>query len=191
MNGRNKGPIISKATRERPRITHALVKYAKCGVHRLEPDGCFTSIEVVKNANHQPHRDKGNIGKAYIIALGNFTGAELAVEEDVLDVKDRWHAFDGSEDYHFTMPKRDDGTRYSLIAHTPKCYSCLDSKALDELATMGFPLPHRKGRLEREREAWWKWGQAHGDNATSQEKIDALSGDCHHGKRRRMIREQA
>ena len=82
----------------------------------LDPDFKYTSITVNKNFQTSPHYDSSNIGMSMIISIGDYTGGELLVEGNIIDIHNKKFYFDGSKQLHSTMPF--DGERYSIIYFT-------------------------------------------------------------------------
>tara|TARA_R110000787_G_scaffold4202_4_gene16282 strand:+ start:1097 stop:1651 length:555 start_codon:yes stop_codon:yes gene_type:complete len=78
-----------------------------------EPDFKWTEIQLNYNFQIQPHRDKGNIGESYIISFGDFTNGYLKVENKLIDIKNNFFKFDGTNKTHSTSPFK--GNRYSLV----------------------------------------------------------------------------
>ena len=76
----------------------------------------YTSITVNKNFQSYPHYDKNNEGASMIIAIGNFTGGNLNIEGESIDIHNKICYFNGSEKLHSTEPFI--GERYSIIFYT-------------------------------------------------------------------------
>ena len=139
--------------------------------------------QVNKNYLSAMHVDKGNVGRSYIVGVGDFSGGDLWVhrqkyqlkscaqsytptelagllrpssngyvrgwdfpweeriagESEALQVKDKWHAFDGNMP-HCTLPYQ--GTRYTLIYFTQRSHHQIDKKSREFLTRkIGFPFP--------------------------------------------------
>jgi len=83
------------------------------------PNFKFTSIQVNKNQKASKHKDGNNVGKSYIIGLGDYTGGEVRVYDEQgdkfhdINIKNRWGTFDGSKLEHETLAFK--GERYSLV----------------------------------------------------------------------------
>tara|TARA_R110000772_G_scaffold262682_3_gene381831 strand:+ start:504 stop:1064 length:561 start_codon:yes stop_codon:yes gene_type:complete len=73
----------------------------------------WTEIQINKNHQIQPHRDKGNVGESYIIGFGNYSGGQLKVSNELIDIKDKFYKFDGTNNTHYTLPFK--GDRYSIV----------------------------------------------------------------------------
>ena len=84
-----------------------------------DPSFTFKSIQVNKSsAEVLMHTDSYNIGKSYVIALGDFAeGGEFTIGNETIDIKHKFLEIDGK------MPHRPEphklGSRYSLIYFTP------------------------------------------------------------------------
>ena len=70
-------------------------------------------IQVNHNYRCNAHKDKNNQGTSVIVAFGDFTGGELRVENDVIDINGKPYEFDGSVCEHETLPF--EGDRYSVV----------------------------------------------------------------------------
>ena len=94
-----------------------------------------TTFCVNRNFKCKMHRDKVNEGDSIIVALGDFTGGELIIEDDsdgvegvehLFDIKYKFLQFDGAKYRHGTEPF--DGERYSIVMYTPAaCKSKVDA----------------------------------------------------------------
>ena len=130
---RGQGPTISRIARKCPNVVQLLSLFVRqaedkaegcsaaqahesdvSGLRYLRSQFAFTSITLNYNYAATPHRDNSHIdGLARVIALGHFSGGELAVEgRGVLDVRHRWVDFDGRL-LHHVQPF--EGERYSLV----------------------------------------------------------------------------
>lgn len=81
-------------------------------IHRKQPEFPFTTITLNKNLLCKPHQDKNNKGLSAIIALGNFTGGYLGIEDRIYDIHNKLLLFDGHQT-HYTIPFF--GNRYSIV----------------------------------------------------------------------------
>ena len=95
---------------------------------KIDPNFKYTSITVNKNFRSFPHYDFCNKGMSMIIAIGNFTGGRLIVEDVLVDIHNKVHYFDGSKQLHHTEDFQ--GTRYSMIFFTRKTWETKNSKEL-------------------------------------------------------------
>tara|TARA_R110000796_G_scaffold156778_4_gene273564 strand:+ start:402 stop:962 length:561 start_codon:yes stop_codon:yes gene_type:complete len=73
----------------------------------------WTELQLNKNFQIQPHRDKGNVGESYIIGFGDYGNGQLKVENELIDIKDKFYKFDGTNKTHSTLPFK--GNRYSIV----------------------------------------------------------------------------
>ena len=70
-------------------------------------------VTINKNIQCYPHRDRGNVGRSYILFMGDYTGGELCFENGtVVSERDTWHEIDGSI-VHWNTPI--EGEKYSVI----------------------------------------------------------------------------
>ncbi|CAM9550613.1 unnamed protein product, partial [Hapterophycus canaliculatus] len=80
-----------------------------------------TTIAVNRNAQFKPHVDSGSgagQSRSLIVGLGDYTGGELVVEGEEVDIRYRPLEFNGWTQRHWTRPFA--GERYSLVWFTPK-----------------------------------------------------------------------
>lgn len=81
------------------------------------PDFVYTQVQMNKNFNCPPHRDKKNIGESVLCCFGNFTGGEtcLYIDEKIVKInsQEQPQRFDGSKILHWVQQHK--GTRYSLV----------------------------------------------------------------------------
>lgn len=80
-----------------------------------------STIAVNRNAQFRPHTDSGagaGQSTSLIVGLGTYTGGELVVEGEKMDIRYKSVEFDGWKQRHWTMPFY--GERYSLVWFTPK-----------------------------------------------------------------------
>eukprot|EP00593_Proboscia_inermis_P012442 CAMPEP_0171315944 /NCGR_PEP_ID=MMETSP0816-20121228/68426_1 /TAXON_ID=420281 /ORGANISM="Proboscia inermis, Strain CCAP1064/1" /LENGTH=422 /DNA_ID=CAMNT_0011807187 /DNA_START=348 /DNA_END=1616 /DNA_ORIENTATION=- len=78
-------------------------------------------IAVNRNALFRPHVDVGagaGQSTSLICGLGTYTGGELVVEGEKMDIRYKGVEFNGWKQRHWTMPFR--GERFSLVWFTPK-----------------------------------------------------------------------
>jgi hypothetical protein len=99
-----------------------IVKAAFLLERHLAPDREPSStIAVNSNAQFRPHTDSGagaGQSKSLIVALGDYAGGELVVEEEVVDIRYKPREFNGWRERHYT--KFFVGERFSLVWFTPK-----------------------------------------------------------------------
>ena len=78
------------------------------------------TIAINRHAQFLPHRDSGagsGQSLSLIVALGDFAGGEIAVDNIAHDIRYRPLEFDGWKQLHWTLPFV--GERYSLVWFTP------------------------------------------------------------------------
>jgi hypothetical protein len=96
------------------------------------------------NFNYQSrvHKDTFHVGgRSRIVALGDFDGGALWVEgTGAVDVRHRWHDFDGTRD-HKTLDF--EGERYSLIyfTHESALYHAPGGAQRAGLEALGYRWP--------------------------------------------------
>jgi len=137
------GPVLSRATKDRPELTRLLCDFARA---ELPPGLTFTSIQVNKDYRAALHVDGNNLGPSYIIGFGDYVGGELWLDDGsqyghCATIRQRWLSFDGTKP-HCVMPFR--GRRYTLVFFTyshPILESRLALGAQQALERLGFPLP--------------------------------------------------
>lgn len=96
-----------------------LFDYLRCVIHEIDPHFEYSGIQVNKNIETKPHKDRNNKGNSYIFGLGDYEGGELMIEEDdkktfrKYDLRNTLLNFDGSRT-HYNLPLLS-GTKYSII----------------------------------------------------------------------------
>ena len=108
---RSEKPDLSRNTWKHAHLHFLLMSFAK--KHIQIP---FTSIQVNEGFQCGLHIDKNNIGMSYIIAFGDYEGGELEVSNKVYNIRYTPLLFDGSKEFHKTLPFT--GKRYSIVYHT-------------------------------------------------------------------------
>jgi len=89
-----------------------LLKWAKTFT-----DLTFTTISINKNVMCKPHKDAKNDGMTMIVGLGDYTGGELWIDNQTIDIHNRPYFFNGYAHLHYNLPHL--GTRYSIMFY---CY---------------------------------------------------------------------
>ena len=102
------GKRISRFTECNPELWELIKDYGKSIT-----DIPFTSVCINHNTISLPHFDKNNKGTSCIVGVGDYTGGELVVEHETIDIKFKPYEFDGSKNLHWSLPF--EGNRYSLI----------------------------------------------------------------------------
>lgn len=111
------GIINSKKT-DTPKYKELFEEASKL-MKQHNPSFKFSSIQINKDQKTIKHKDGRNVGKSYIIGLGDYTGGEVRLYNPDgkgykdINIKNRWATFNGSELEHETTPFK--GTRYSLV----------------------------------------------------------------------------
>jgi hypothetical protein len=102
------GKMQSSFTSKHPELWDLLVKYGSDNVPHS-----FHSVCINHNTIAKPHYDSNNKGVSTIIAIGDFTGGELVVNDQVINIYNKLFTFDGSKELHWSLPF--EGQRWSLI----------------------------------------------------------------------------
>lgn len=102
----------SKFTEMHPELWQAVQEFAQS----LDPEHRYTSVTINHNVLCNPHRDKRNDGTTLIIGLGDYTGGELVIDEQVIDINHRPHYFNGHLHTHYNKPWT--GDRWSLMFYS-------------------------------------------------------------------------
>ena len=100
-------PWLSRNTWHRPHLWQLLQDFAS------KYDIEYDAIQVNDDYSSQPHRDKGNSGRSYIVGFGDYTAGELVVDGSEHCIRHRGYVFNGSELLHHTKPWV--GHRFSLV----------------------------------------------------------------------------
>ena len=82
-------------------------------IEYIDPDFEYNTITLNHNSICKPHFDKLNKSPSLIIALGDFIGGELIVEECLFDIKNKPLIFNGGVCKHATNDFI--GDRYTII----------------------------------------------------------------------------
>tara|TARA_R110000782_G_scaffold266982_1_gene361926 strand:- start:1638 stop:2189 length:552 start_codon:yes stop_codon:yes gene_type:complete len=98
-----------KANTNKPEVFELLVLL---GSEIVPKDIPFTCIQLNKNYQSKPHRDKNNIGKSMTLSLGEFSGGELNVDGINFQTKHSPIIFNAGEQLHYNLPII--GERYSV-----------------------------------------------------------------------------
>jgi FkbM family methyltransferase len=104
----------SKFTDKHPKLWELLLELGK----QLDPDHQFSSVTINHNVECMPHKDARNSGTTLIIALGDYTGGELVVDDEEIDIKEKPYYFNGYLKEHYNKPFT--GDRYSLMFYSCK-----------------------------------------------------------------------
>ena len=153
-----KGLASTHATWRFPEVVEAIMKLAN-----TRPDGSnsepFLSAQLNAATSLPIHKDKNNVGRSWLIALGNFEGGRLWVESPVElepppspaaawqknlrgeyhNVQNTWVSFDPSL-YH-CVEQVTKGERRSVALFSPKGWKKLSPQCIDELSEVGFNPP--------------------------------------------------
>jgi len=115
------GDIINARLTNTPKYKELFEEASKL-MKKHNPNFKFTSVQINDNHKSSRHKDGKNVGKSYIIGLGDYTGGAVRLYnpdgkgyKDV-NIKNRFATFNGSELEHETLPFT--GTRYSLVFYS-------------------------------------------------------------------------
>lgn len=73
----------------------------------------FTSIQVNKNCQCPPHKDKGNKGLSCLVSFGEYTGGLIVIEGIEHNAYENPICFDGAKLEHWNTPH--EGNKYSVV----------------------------------------------------------------------------
>ena len=116
--GNKAGDIVTARLTNTPKYNPLFEEASKL-MKQHNPGFKFTSIQINENQKTSKHKDGYNVGKSYIIGLGDYTGGEVRVytkdgkSYKDINIKNRWATFNGSELEHETLPFK--GTRFTLV----------------------------------------------------------------------------
>ena len=103
---------LSHFSRKYPHIYEEILKIGKiiCDGIGFE----FKSIHLNNNVICPKHKDTKNVGKSVLVSFGDYSGANIVIEDDIYDAKYNPILFDGSKLEHWNT---DDliGNKYSLV----------------------------------------------------------------------------
>eukprot|EP00446_Apocalathium_sp_SHHI-4_P032421 CAMPEP_0177246294 /NCGR_PEP_ID=MMETSP0367-20130122/50929_1 /TAXON_ID=447022 ORGANISM="Scrippsiella hangoei-like, Strain SHHI-4" /NCGR_SAMPLE_ID=MMETSP0367 /ASSEMBLY_ACC=CAM_ASM_000362 /LENGTH=526 /DNA_ID=CAMNT_0018698297 /DNA_START=63 /DNA_END=1640 /DNA_ORIENTATION=- len=160
---------VTASTSRFPWLARLLAAFGR----QAHPNFAFTSIQVNVNYAARPHVDRNNLGQSQIIGLGDYTGGELWVHDDVgqvpltldedikqealyrsgtmwrgseIDIRGKWLEFTGNR-LHYT--RAFDGTRYSLVYYTCDRYAIATPEVRAELRGAGFAFSWRSDALRK------------------------------------------
>ena len=115
VNRRSLPTDYSRWCWKRPYLYKLLLEFAEKYVNIP-----WNAITVNDNYRASKHRDKGNVGRSFLVAFGDYTGGGLRIYEgDLEGVHDIRHTpivADFSKIYHSVEPF--EGKRYSLVFYT-------------------------------------------------------------------------
>ena len=112
ITGLNNRSWVSVQNNKHKILYEALKKYAD----EIDPLFSYTSITVNKNFKSYPHLDKNNSGMSMIIAMGDFSGGRLIIDDNYIDIKNKKCYFEAYKQIHSTEDFS--GDRYSIIYFT-------------------------------------------------------------------------
>jgi hypothetical protein len=74
----------------------------------------FKTIQLNKNVQSPPHKDKNNSTLSCIIAFGDYEGLDLVINDKIYNIKNKPLVFDGINNKHWNTPLIR-GTKYSIV----------------------------------------------------------------------------
>jgi hypothetical protein len=99
---------ISNFTIKNPELYGLLCEFGKSITSIL-----FKSICINYNTVAEPHTDRNNSGVSCIVGLGDYTGGEICLGSEKINIYKNPIEFDGSKIEHYSLPF--EGERYSII----------------------------------------------------------------------------
>lgn len=118
---KGKDPIVTSKLTNTPKYKPLFEEASKL-MKQHNPNFKFTSIQINEDQKTSKHKDGYNVGKSYIIGLGDYTGGEVRLYtkdgksfKDI-NIKNRFATFDGSELEHETRPFK--GQRFTLVYYS-------------------------------------------------------------------------
>lgn len=102
----------SKFTDQQPELWEAIKEMAEY----LDPKHRYTSVTINHNVLCKPHKDNRNDGTTLIIGLGDYTGGELHVDGEDIDINHKPYYFNGYLHEHYNKPFT--GDRWSLMFYS-------------------------------------------------------------------------
>ena len=106
--------VDGRGTRELPLLDKLLRDIVKL----YNPDFKYTRFQVNYNVECIPHKDGKNIGESLIFSVGDYTGGELMVDGEPIDIYKRPYLFNGALKEHWVNPF--EGDRFSVIYYLDK-----------------------------------------------------------------------
>jgi hypothetical protein len=101
-------PELSRYSRKYPEIHEEIVRIGK-EICPFE----FKTVQLNKNCQCPPHKDKANQSRSILVSFGDYTGGELVIEGVVQNAYHNPIEFDGVNNLHWNLEHT--GTKYSLI----------------------------------------------------------------------------
>ena len=90
-------------------------KILKEYIKRILPDYQFSHITLNRNLKCLPHKDKNNVTESTIFSFGEFSGGELNVSGEKINIYKKPFTFNGCKEVHFTEPFK--GDRFSIVIY--------------------------------------------------------------------------
>jgi hypothetical protein len=103
--------VLSKDSKRHPDIYKVIMNLGK----EIVPFK-FNSVQVNRNLECPPHRDRRNVGDSLLVSFGEYTGGEIVVEGRKFNAFHQPIVFNGSELEHWNMPIH--GDKFSLVFFT-------------------------------------------------------------------------
>ena len=153
-----RGEGITQATYRYPKVVNAIHRIALERGKEAETEG-YLSAQLNRASALPVHKDKNNHGLSWLIALGDFDGGRLWIEDPLgsqpppkcthaweknlrgsyHDVKNKWFQFNPSR-YH-AVEGVTRGVRTSIALFSPRSWTRIPPHSLSELADVGFFPP--------------------------------------------------
>ena len=150
-----RGEGITQATYRYPKVVQAIHHLASLRGGEASCEG-YLSAQINRAKRLQVHKDKNNHSTSWLIALGDFTGGRLWLEDPLgqhpppnvtsewqkslrgsyYNVHNTWFKFDPTK-YH-AVEEVKSGTRTSVALFSPRSWKRIPPHALTELADVVF-----------------------------------------------------
>lgn len=115
----------SKFTEQHPELWDAILRLGA----DIDPEHKFSSVTINHNVLCPPHRDKKNLGNTMIVGLGDYTGGELVIEGEAIDIRYKPHYFNGFLREHWN--NKWTGDRYSLMFYNTRYKQTIEHRPCD------------------------------------------------------------
>ena len=168
-----RGEGITQATYRYPKVVQAIHHLASLRGGEASSEG-YLSAQVNRAKKLQVHKDKNNHSTSWLIALGEFTGGRLWLEDPLgqhpppcvtsewqkglrgscHNVHNTWFKFDPTK-YH-AVEEVKTGTRTSVALFSPRSWKRIPPHALTELADVGFHPQSQLCELKVQSLKLWK-----------------------------------
>jgi hypothetical protein len=98
---------------------HEIYTQLKALIKDIDPIFSYTSIQVNHNVMCNQHKDKNNVGESIIISVGDYTGGDFVIENQIYNTYHQPVSFNGSKLSHWNT-NNIVGDKYSIVYYTSK-----------------------------------------------------------------------